>query len=241
MIGGVLAYPWLLGATIAGTLTTTLAHRRVWRWPPDRVWCTIVGFVTLAGAASGLALSQAASKPDAKSSVARCDQQAGVQPATSRRFVGVGDEGQITGGNIVTGGTTSTRDSFGDPVRAALGDDITVMITVANPGPSFLADVRARVTLGSVPGDFVRLVASLSSINADPKETTDTLVINVAEGRQVCARYVPGSTTMLDYRGREERGLPDGITQGGIGLGEVQVPIEAIKYVKFRVQLDPRK
>ena len=97
-ISGIVAYPWLAGAAISGTLAAAVAHRRVWRWPPDPLGWTFVALATLAGAAVAVVLSQTTDRPHSVAGGPSTRSSTAKTPPTATTAAAHGN-GQIVGGN----------------------------------------------------------------------------------------------------------------------------------------------
>lgn len=206
------------------------------------LWSAVLAGLVLAAVAGIWKLATGGGGDDqarqATSEAAPCSSLVSVSPPRPI-YTSIGTEGQVEGGNILRGSPTGAPGSFVDPLLAKPGVDITVGLRISNPGPSFLSDVRVRVTLDAASSSSLRLVGRTSSSNADPGTTTDLLVINMAGGRRACARYVFGSTRVRALGGGPSRPLPDGICQGGISVGDVPVPLDDGKVITFRLRLAP--
>jgi hypothetical protein len=111
---------------------------------------------------------------------------------------------------------------------------VLLAVMIYNPGPSFLSDVRIRVTLPTRPGDYANLTTVISSINALIPVITATATINIAGSQTGCVEYVPGSTCVTTTRG-PRRALPDGIVEGGVSLGDIDRGLT--RFVLFRVKI----
>jgi hypothetical protein len=95
-----------------------------------------------------------------------------------------------------------------------------------------------HVVLPKTPATYATLTAVISSITAQPESITLTATINFADSETGCVEYVPGSTRIVVATAqRESRSLPDGITQGGINIGDVAaIPPRDQYFVVFRVK-----
>jgi uncharacterized repeat protein (TIGR01451 family) len=145
------------------------------------------------------------------------------------------DEGQIEGGNIYRIKNVTKNVDFTDPANADACDVVQYKVRIHNPGPSPLTDVRVRATLpGGVANSHISTV-TVSAINANPRSTSDTATLNLSSAQSLS--YETGSTQLLGANGEFMRTLPDGITQGGVGIGNVGVSINEKRFVQFKVKV----
>jgi hypothetical protein len=144
-------------------------------------------------------------------------------------------EGQIEGGNIFRIKNITKNVDFTDPANADACDTLMFRVRIHDPGPGFLTDVRVKATLDSNVADSHISTVTVSAINADPDSTSDTATLNLSSSQSIS--FVSGSTQLLDANGNVIRTLPDGITQGGVGIGNVGVSIAEKRFVQFQVKV----
>jgi hypothetical protein len=146
-------------------------------------------------------------------------------------YAAIGDEGQIEGGDIYRPSNVTDGTGFVDPTSADACEVLRYRIRIHNPGPSFLSNVNVKVDLPSDVSTSNTSTAIISSTNADPESTSDKAVVNLSSAQSIA--YTPGTTQLLDSNRNFVRALPDGLTQGGINIGDQGVSINNIRYVQF--------
>lgn len=146
------------------------------------------------------------------------------------------NEGQIEGGDIYRIRNVTKNTDFTDPANADKCEKVQYKVRIHDPGPGALSQVQVKVTLpGGAATSNVSTVV-VSSQNANPPSTSDTATLNLSSALAVT--YIPGSTQLLDPNGSVISALPDGITQGGINIGNVGVSIDQRRYVQFMANTD---
>jgi hypothetical protein len=145
-------------------------------------------------------------------------------------------EGQIEGGNIYRIKNVTKNVDFTDPANADSCDVLMYKVRIHDPGPVFLTDVRIKATLDNNVANSHVSTLTASAINASPATTTDTATLNLSSSQSIA--YVNGSTQLLDANGNAIKTLPDGITQAGIGIGNVGVSINEKRFVQFQVKVN---
>jgi hypothetical protein len=145
-------------------------------------------------------------------------------------------EGQIEGGNIYRVKNVTKNTDFVDPASADACDTLQYWVRIHNPGPGFLSDVKLKATLPSGAATSNTSTMTISAINADPESTSDTATVNVSSSQAFT--YESGSTQLLGASGEFLQTLPDGITQGGVSIGNVGVSLGEKRFVLFKVKVN---
>lgn len=145
-------------------------------------------------------------------------------------------EGQIEGGDIYrVKNLTRNQNVFSNIINADACDVIQYWTRIHNPGPGSLTDVRLKATLPSGAATTHTSTMTVSAINADPASTSDVATVNLSSSQSIS--YEAGSTQLLDASGNVMRTLPDGITQGGIGIGNLGVSLGEKRFVLFKAKV----
>lgn len=146
------------------------------------------------------------------------------------------NEGQIEGGNIYRIQNITQKVDYANPATAKACDLVEYRVRIHNPGPGNLEQVNVKASLPSASATSNTSTITISSENADPKSTTATAVLNFADSENVS--YVPGTTQLLDANTNVISNLPDGVTQGGVNIGEVGVSINNKRFVQFEAKVN---
>lgn len=145
-------------------------------------------------------------------------------------------EGQIEGGNIYRVKNVSKNTEFVDPVHADACNELQYWLRIHNPGPGSLTNVNVKATLPTGAAVNHTSTVTVSAVNADPKSTSDTAVVNLSSSQSLS--YVSGSTQLLGASGELLKTLPDGITEGGVSIGNVGVSLGEKRFVLFKVKVN---
>jgi hypothetical protein len=161
-----------------------------------------------------------------------------IQDGPKAAFVSTAssEAGQIQGGDILRARVAGDSISPVDPILARAGQELEFSMRVVNSGPGTVLGIRLQASLVSSTTHLV-IRATISAINADPEETSDTVTINLEGPDSACAEYVPGSTRVRRFQDESARQLPDGVFQGGIALEPIDELLSDAQLVWFRVRL----
>lgn len=146
------------------------------------------------------------------------------------------NEGQIEGGNIYRIQNITQKVDYANPANAKACDLLEYRVRIHNPGPGNLEQVNVKASLPSGSATSNTSTITISSENADPQSTTATAVVNFADSENLS--YVPGTTQLLDANTNVISNLPDGVTQGGVNIGEVGVSINNKRFVQFEAKVN---
>ncbi len=144
-------------------------------------------------------------------------------------------EGQIESGDIYRIKNITKNIDFVDPANADACNLLEYKVRIHDPGPGFLTNVNVWVDLPSEADTSNISTIVVSAQNANPSATFDTATLNLSSAQSVS--YVNGTTQLLDASGNVIQNLPDGITQGGIGIGNVGVSFSNREYVQFQARV----
>lgn len=145
-------------------------------------------------------------------------------------------EGQIEGGNIYRVKNITKNTDFTDPVNADSCEVLQYKVRIHNPGPGFLSNVNVKVTLPNGQATKHTSTVTVSAVNADPQNTTDTAVVNLSSSQNLS--YQSGSTQLLDTNNGVLSNLSDGIAgANGVNIGNVGVSINEIRFVQFQAKV----
>ena len=144
-------------------------------------------------------------------------------------------EGQIEGGDIYRIKNLTKNSAFAKIQTADKCETLQYKVRLHNPGPGVLSQVNVKVSLPGGASTSHSSTATITSQNAQPATTTATATLNLSTSQEIS--YESGSTQLLDTNSNILRSLPDGITGGGVSVGEVKVSINEIRFVQFKVKV----
>jgi hypothetical protein len=144
------------------------------------------------------------------------------------------NEGQIASGDIYRVRNVTTNGAFGDPINADKCQELQYKIRLHNPGPGIVHSVTVKVNLPAAAATSNVSTATIRAADADPSSVSDTATVNLASAQSIS--YEGGTTQLLDSNNNPISGLPDGITQGGINIGNVGVSLNEIRFVQFKAK-----
>lgn len=145
------------------------------------------------------------------------------------------NQGQIEGGDIYRIKNITKNVDFIDPANADACNVLMYKVRIHDPGPGALTNVFVWVDLPSGEATSNTSTIVVSSPNADPSSTYDAATVNLSSSRSVS--YLSGTTQLLGPSGNVISNLPDGITQGGINIGDVGVSVDNRRYVQFQAKV----
>ena len=145
-------------------------------------------------------------------------------------------EGQLEGGDIYRVKNVTKNSAFADPGNADKCETVQYKVRFHNPGPGVVTNVNVKVDLPQGPSTQNVSTVTATSASAQPNSRTDTATLNLASSLKV--DYMSGSTELLDTNNAVIRSLPDGITTGGINVGDVGVSLNEIKFVQFKAKTE---
>jgi len=220
------APPWAEAAAIAAALSACVLHRRVWRPRPSPVGLAIVLGVTLvAGMVAHFALEKEEKSARPEVGIERTASEMG--------------SGQIGAGNMVRASLGDASGSYLDPLPAPLGATVTVAIRISNAGPDPLVGTHVSASIPDGAASSLSAELHAGASNAGPSAVGDTATLKVKGGAEACLAYVPGSSRLFDQHFGLIRDLPDGVTEGGVPVGRVGVPISDVRFVGIGLKLEP--
>lgn len=217
---------WLAAAAIAAALSVCALHRLVWR-PRPSAWgalvVTIITGVVVVAAHFVLELGPG-QKPR---------RDAAVEIAPEPRSVG-----QIGAGNIARASLNGASGTYSDPLAASAGSIVTAAVRLSNVGPDKMVGTRVSAELPSGAASALSIELIARPRNANPSSVADTVTLEVEGGEAACVAYVLGSTRLYNQHFGLIRELPDGITDAGVAIGPLGVPIEDTRFVGLEVRLE---
>lgn len=143
-------------------------------------------------------------------------------------------EGQISGGNIYKIKDETQNGAYASTISASACDELEYKVYLYNPGPSFLSNVNIQATLPSGSHTSNTSTITTDSVNAFPETTSADATVNFSSAQSVS--YESGTTQLLDINNNLIKTLPDGITQGGINLGDLAA--SGTEFVQFGVKVN---
>lgn len=147
-------------------------------------------------------------------------------------YTGQSSNGQFTG--IYEVKDETTNGAYGNTITANACDDLRYKVYLYNPGPSFLSNATVQATLPKIAAKSNTSTVTASSVNAEPSSISLTSTVNFASAQSVT--YQSGSTELLDANGNLIKDLPDGITQGGVNIGDLAA--SGTEFVQFGAQVN---
>jgi uncharacterized protein with FMN-binding domain len=147
---------------------------------------------------------------------------------------GQSGEGQISGGEIYFIKDETTNGAYAPTVQANACDDLRYKAMLYNPGPGFLQNVMVQATLPSSSASSNTSTLTASSVNAMPGSTSANATANFSSSQSVS--YQSGTTELLDQNNNLIKNLPDGVTSGGVSIGDLAA--STIEFVQFDVKVN---
>jgi hypothetical protein len=141
--------------------------------------------------------------------------------------------GQIQGGNIYRIQNITQKTDFANPATANACDELEYSAQLHNDDYQTLNSIVVTVTLPSTVGTSNVSTLKTQASNGDPSSTTATATLKLTSAQSVS--FVNGTTELLDAKGNLIKMLPNGITQGGVNIGNLAG--STIEYVNFEAKV----
>jgi len=138
--------------------------------------------------------------------------------------------GQLEGGaNIYVVKNLTQKGSYGSTAAiAACGDELQYSIELHNTEFGLLSDINVKATLGSTSNMTATTAAGGTT------GTDGTVTVTGLQSNQTLA-YESGSTQLFDGSGKLVKTLADGITAGGISVGNLTG--STTEFVNFKAKV----
>jgi hypothetical protein len=145
------------------------------------------------------------------------------------------NEGQIAGGDIYRVKNVTKGSDFANTANADKCDTLQYKVRLHNPGPGIVHQVHVKATLPSGEATSNTSTVTITAADADPASVSDTAVVNLSSPQSIS--FASGTTQLLDANNNLLQGLPDGITAGGVDIGQVGVSLNEIRFVQFQAKV----
>ncbi len=137
--------------------------------------------------------------------------------------------GQLSNGaNNYKVRNVTTNGDYSQHVAAACGDTVKYSVTLANSDYGLLKNLTVKANLGSG-------VISASATNTEGNMTSvsGSATVALAKGS---LQYVPGSTVRITSDGTKTTNLSDGVTNGGVNVGDLNGSTQI--FVQFQAKVN---
>lgn len=146
-------------------------------------------------------------------------------------------EGQIASGDIYRIKNVTKNGAFMDPAYADQCETVQYKVRFHNPGPGIVKNVNVKVNLPNTASTKNVSTVTVTGENAQPATISDTATLNISTAQKV--NYINGSAELLDTNGAFLTKVSDTLLSGtGVGIGDVGVSLDQIKFVQFQAKLD---
>jgi len=130
--------------------------------------------------------------------------------------------------------STAGEQNWHDPISGKVGDVISWNLYYHNGVEQTIAyNTKIQVILPENANNQLLLQGKLWADNADL--VTDTGTVNLTSTGKI--RYIPGSTTWYKNGSKTPQSLPDGITESGVNLGDIQGCWPYAGFVVFQTEI----
>jgi hypothetical protein len=160
-----------------------------------------------------------------------------ARPAQRPPREGSAVPGDIEAGDILRARHVGGNAGFTARLVSPIGSNVRMGFRLYDPGPGNLQHVRLRVFVSNERKSSFDVIGTASAPNADPSSTSGMARIKVLDGIPACLYYVAGSAVLRTLDGRFVRQLPDGLTEGGIPVGDLMLPSADTRMVYFTLRL----
>lgn len=146
-------------------------------------------------------------------------------------------QSSIEGGDIYRVKNVTKNVDFTDPASADKCDVLEYKVRIHNGGPTeVLQNVTVQAAFQTAASTKNVSLITVRADNASPSNTSDNATVNLSSAQTLS--YVNGSTQLLDADGKLIKTLPDGITKGGVSIGNVGISLNEKRYVQFKEKVN---
>jgi hypothetical protein len=142
--------------------------------------------------------------------------------------------GQVGGGPIYRIKNITQNVDYTNPASANACDELEYSVRLHNPGYGSISDLNVTMTLPSATGTSNTSTMTATYQGGAVSSTTATATVDLTSAQSIS--YVSGSTQLLDVNGNVVKSLPDGVTQSGINLGDLNG--STTEYVNFEAKVN---
>jgi hypothetical protein len=145
------------------------------------------------------------------------------------------NQGQIASGDIYRSKNVTKGSDFSNTTTADACESLQYKVRLHNPGPGIVHQVHVAATLPAGAATSNTSTVTITAADADPATVSDSTVVNLSSSQSIA--YTSGTTQLLDANNNILKSLPDGITQGGVDIGDVGVSLNEIRFVQFMAKV----
>jgi hypothetical protein len=142
--------------------------------------------------------------------------------------------GQVGGGPIYRIENLTQKTTFANPASAKACDELEYSVRLHNPGYGSISDLNVTMTLPTATATSNTSTMTATYQGGAVSTTTATATVDLTSAQSIS--YVSGSTQLLDGNGNVVKTLPDGVTQGGVNLGDLNG--STTEYVNFEAKVN---
>ncbi len=151
-----------------------------------------------------------------------------VPLAATTAPVAADSPGVIDGGDIYRVKNVTKNTAFADSTTADKCDELQYKVLLHNSGFAAAKDIVANATLSNVS----KMTVNYQGDGAQSVSDTATVTLSSAQG----ITYVSGSTQLLDSQSNVVKALPDGVTAGGVNVGDLKGSTS--EFVQFKAKVN---
>jgi hypothetical protein len=136
--------------------------------------------------------------------------------------------GVIGGGDIYRVKNVTQNTAFADSVNANACEELQYKVLLHNSGFSAAKNITVSANTASVSK------ATVNYIGDGPQTVSDTATVNLASAQSIS--YENGTTQLLDNKSNVIKSLPDGVTAGGVNVGNLDGSTS--EFVSFKAKVN---
>jgi hypothetical protein len=141
--------------------------------------------------------------------------------------------GQIGGGDIYRVKNITKNTDFADLTTANACDELQYKIRLHNSRFGEVTNIVANATLPAGPNSVSKMTVNYTSEGPETS-VSDTATVNLSTAQNI--NYVNGSTQLLDGNNNVIKALSDGVTAGGVNVGDLKG--STTEFVQFKAKVN---
>jgi hypothetical protein len=136
--------------------------------------------------------------------------------------------GVIDGGDIYRVKNVTKNTAFADSTTANACEELQYKVLLHNSGFSAAKNIMVSATMTSVSK------ATVNYTGDGAQSVSDTATVNLSSAQSIA--YESGTTQLLDNKSNVVKSLPDGITAGGVNVGNLDGSTS--EFVQFKAKVN---
>ncbi|HVV25733.1 MAG TPA: hypothetical protein VHC21_01745 [Candidatus Saccharimonadales bacterium] len=142
---------------------------------------------------------------------------------------------QIGGGDIYRVANLTQKTDFADTTNANACDELEYKVRLHNSSYGKATNIVAAATLSGTASTTNTSKMTINyTTNGPTDNVSDTATVNLTSAQSIS--YESGTTQLLDANNNVVKSLPDGVTAGGVNIGDLNG--STVEFVQFKAKVN---